>query len=78
MLRRMFTCSECSRVLQACRLPLINGNVLEVHGAGIFGERTDEFIARVLLQHVGRPAGNAADGENQRIEIYRNAKDVIG
>src|ERR1017187_2889934 len=50
---------------------------LSVGVALVFGARTDQTVVAVLLQHVRSPAGHAADGENRRVEIDRNAQRII-
>src|ERR1039457_3134671 len=50
---------------------------LSVGVALVFGARTDQTVVAVLLQHVRSPAGHAADGEDRRVEIDRNAQRII-
>ena len=51
---------------------------LRVFRTDVFRARPDQAIVGVLLEHVRRPAGNAAHGEDRREEIDRNAERVIG
>ena len=59
-------------------LSLVDGDVIQAGGAGVLSERPDEFVVGILFQHVGRPAGDPADGKNQRVKIDWNTQHVIG
>ena len=45
--------------------------------ADVVGARTDQPVVRVLLEHVRRPARDAADRENRREQIDRDAERVV-
>ena len=51
---------------------------LRVFRSDVLGARPDETVVRVLLEHVRRPAGDAAHGEDRREEIHSDAQRVIG
>ena len=84
---RLRACNGC--IVHACLSPeseawsltasaSIERNVgLRVGRADVFGARTDQPVVRVLLEHVRRPAGDAADGEHRREQIRRNAERVV-
>src|SRR5215510_1677273 len=57
---------------------LINRYVFQIHLAGVFGTRADQLVVAQLFEHVRRPAGDATDGEDWRVEVYRNAEHVVG
>ena len=46
---------------------------LRVGWPRVIGARANQTVVRVLLEHVRAPAGNAADGEDRRVEINRDA-----
>src|SRR5207247_600283 len=50
---------------------------LRIGWPDIFGARPDQPVVGVLLEHVRRPPGDAADREYRREEIDWNAKHVI-
>src|ERR1039457_2983518 len=50
---------------------------LPVRVALVFGARTDQTVVAVLLQHVRRPTGHPAGGENGRVEIDGNAQRIV-
>ena len=47
---------------------------LRILGADVVGARADQPVVRVLLQHVRRPARDAADGEDRREQIDRRCR----
>src|SRR5262245_61685006 len=51
---------------------------LRIRRPDVLGARPDQPVVRVLFEHVGGPPRYAADRENRREEINRNAEDVIG
>src|SRR5204862_7649221 len=72
-------CCGSTRVLYRRRLSIFQRTVaLRVLGADVFGARADEPIVGVLLEHVRRPAGYAADGEDRREQLDGDAQRVIG
>ena len=57
------------------KLALCDGNVgAGIGGADIVRARADEAIVVVLLNYVGCPAGDAADGEDRREEVNVDAQ----
>src|SRR5207344_2358424 len=46
--------------------------------ADVVGARAYQAVVGVLLEHVRRPSRYAADGEDGREEIDRNAERVVG
>src|SRR5579862_9033977 len=67
---------EC---LAARRLwPLGQGNVSRrIFGADVVGAGTNQTVVVELLDHVGCPARNAADGEDRRVEVDVDAQRVV-
>ena len=60
-------------------LAFFDGDVRRgVGGAGVVGARTDEAVVVVLLDDVGGPAGDAADGEDGGEEVDVDAKGGVG
>src|SRR6185503_1226555 len=60
-------------------LALLDGDEpLWVRRARVVRTRADQAIVRVLLEDVRRPARDAADGEDRRVEIDRDAERVVG
>jgi hypothetical protein len=49
-----------------------------VDGADVFGAGTDEAVVVELLDDVGGPACDAADGEDGRVEIDVDAEGGVG
>src|SRR5260221_6778568 len=50
---------------------------LRIRRPDVVGPRTNEPVVRVLLEAVRGPAGDAADGEDRREEIDRDAERVV-
>src|SRR5258705_8625981 len=60
-------------------LPLVERHEsLRIVGTGVVRAGTNQPVVRVLLQHVRRPPGHAADREDRRVEIDGNAERVEG
>ena len=51
---------------------------LRILRADVVGARADQAVVRVLLEHVRRPARDAADREDRREQIDRDAERVVG
>src|SRR5262249_840500 len=67
-----------ARVPARIPLALINGHVpLRVLRADVFRARANQAVVRVLLEHVRGPARDAADRENRREQIDRDAERVV-
>src|SRR5262249_17800816 len=64
-------------VRSSVNLSLINRDVFQIHLAGVFGARADQFVVAELFEHMRGPAGNAADGENGRVKVNRDAEHVV-
>src|SRR5882762_2923909 len=60
-------------------LAFSEGNVRRgVGGAGVVGAWTDEAVVVVLLDDVGGPAGDAANGEDGSEEVDVDAEGGVG
>src|SRR5262249_42314185 len=60
------------------RSALLKGNVaLRIRGADVLRPRTNQAVVRVLLQHVRRPARDAAHRENRGEQVDADAERVI-
>src|SRR5437764_1018594 len=62
----------------SCPLSFVQRRVRHVAGADVLGTRTDQAVVPVLLQHVRGPARHAADGEDGREQVGRDAEVVVG
>ena len=58
---------------------LVDGEpVAGVDGADVFGAGADEAVVVELLDDMGGPSGDAADGEDGRVEIDVDAEGGVG
>src|SRR6185436_8500697 len=58
-------------------LSLVDRHPLHVFGAGVVGARTDDLAVDALLDHMGGPAGRAADDEDRREHRGRHSRHVV-
>src|SRR3954468_377426 len=59
-------------------LARLEGDIsLRVRRSDVLGAGPNQPVVRVLLEHVRRPAGDAADGENGGEQVDRDAERVI-
>src|SRR5438874_1792473 len=60
------------------RLSFVNRDVGNIARACVFGAGAYEAVVGVLFEYVCSPAGDAADGEDGREEVERDAHLVVG
>ena len=71
-------CDDASATRRRRPLSLLERHVaLRVRRPDVLGARADQAVVRVLLEDVRRPAGDAADGEDRREQIDRDAERVV-
>src|SRR5947209_1763039 len=59
-------------------LPFLHRNPNLIHRSDIFRCRADYAVIGILFKSMSDPAGYAAHGEDRRIEVERNAHQIVG
>ena len=66
--------NACGPSRDRATLCSIGRNCLRIFRPDVVRARTDQAVVGVLLEHVRGPAGDAAHGEDRRVEVHRNAR----